>query len=109
MSSRSSDIAVLLVQLLAIIGAAPFIYLYFVGSYGLAISLLWGWLILPSFPGLGLPAVTLLQGVAVAAFSAVFRRHGKSGNGTSKAVDLMPWLSPWFIISFGWLLSVVLF
>jgi hypothetical protein len=84
-------------------------YFYFVGSYGLAISLLWGWLILPSFPGLGLPALTLAQGVAVAAFSGLFRRPTKGCEKKEGKFYLPAWASPWLAIVLGWFLSIVLF
>lgn len=108
MSVKSEDVAKLLASVVIIV-LSPLMYFYFVGSYGLAISLLWGWLILPSFPGLGLPALTLAQGVAVAAFSGVFRRPTKGREKKEGKLDLAAWVSPWLAIVFGWFLSIVLF
>lgn len=108
MSVKSEDVAKLLASVVIIV-LSPLMYFYFVGSYGLAISLLWGWLILPSFPGLGLPALTLAQGVAVAAFSRVFRRPTNCGEKKDGKADLVAWVSPWLAIVFGWFLSIVLF
>lgn len=108
MSIKPSNDAALLLNSLLLVTLSPLIYFYFVGSYGLAISLLWGWLILPSFPDIGLPVLTLAHGAAITAFSGVFRRPSK-GCEKKGGLDLAAWVSPWLVIVFGWILSIVLF
>lgn len=99
-SAEEKSVAILLIILAVVL--LPFTILYIFFSYGIAISYLWSWFVVP----LGVKPISVPLAVGLVVLASMFNSVDIYKHETDTAKLIGFFIRPWIILFFGYLISL---
>lgn len=85
--------------------AVPLVVAVLAMLNGWALSILWGWFVVPLF---ALPGLTVPQAIGLGLVSSLLAKQYIPSKGDDKASALVPFITPLCAIGFGWVVKLFL-